>query len=109
MESTNTAAESDQSSSDSDYEYYHTEIFEQLPSIQAIHSSQKTQPVQTGAHEPGGSISCDPSRRLKEKESAQPLKNMAISIPAKRAVRWDTTFPRLNPVFSSAQPPLSVC
>lgn len=63
------------------------EIFEQLPSIQAIHSSQNKQPVQEGAHEPGGSISCGPSRLLKDKESAQPLKNMAVCIQGKRDIR----------------------
>lgn len=96
MESANAAAERDQSSSDSDYEYYQAEIFEQLPSIQAIHSRQKTQPVQKEAHEPGGSVGGDPSGRLKGKESAQPLKNLAMCIQAKRVVRWEPTFPRLS-------------
>lgn len=103
-----TAVGSDQSSSDSDYEYYQTEIFEQLPSIQAIHSSQNKQPVQEGAHEPGGSIGCGTSTRLKDKESAQPLKNMAMCIQAKRDIRWDGTFPLLRPVFSSLLSPTSI-
>lgn len=81
--------DSSQSSSDSDYEYYQTEIFEQLPSTRAIHSSQTTQPVQEGGPKPL-------SRWLKDKESAQPLKSMALCIQAKREVRWEWTFPHLN-------------
>lgn len=89
--------DSSQSSSDSDYEYYQTEIFEQLPSTRAIHSSQNTQPVQEGGPEPGsGTGSALPPRRLKDKESAQPLKSMALCIQAKREVRWEGTFPHLN-------------
>lgn len=91
--------ESSQSSSDSDYEYYQTEIFEQLPSTRAIHSSQNTQPVQERGPEPGSSISSGlPSSRLKDKESAQPLKSMALCIQAKREVRWEGTFLHLNTV-----------
>lgn len=88
-----TADDSSQSSSDSEYEYYQTEIFEQLPSTQAIHSSQNAQPFQEGGPKPGSS-SCGPlSRRLKNKESEQPLKNMALCIQAKREVRWERMFP----------------
>lgn len=101
-----TADESDQSSSDSDYEYHQAEIFEQLPSIQAVHSSQNRQPVQEGPHEPGA---CGPpSRWLKDKESAQPLKNMAVSIQQKRGIRWDGGFSLLGPESPSAPSPTSI-
>ncbi|XP_056892806.1 transmembrane channel-like protein 7 isoform X1 [Takifugu flavidus] len=73
-----------QSSSDSEYEYYHTDIFELLPSTQAVHSSQNTQPFQEGGPKPGQTL----SRRLKDKESEQPLKNMALCIQAKKEVRY---------------------
>lgn len=79
-----TADDSSQSSSDSEYEYYQMDIFVQLPSTQAIHSSQNTQPFQEGGPKPGTL-----SRRLKVKESEQPLKNMALCIQAKREVRWE--------------------
>lgn len=77
-----------QSSSDSEYEYYQMEIFEQLPSTQAIHSSQNTEAFQEGGPKPGAL-----SKRLKDKESEQPLKNMALCIRAKREVRWERVFP----------------
>lgn len=83
-----TADDGSQSSSDSEYEYYHAEIFVQLPSTQAIHSSQNTQPFPEGGPKPGTL-----SRRLKDKESEQPLKNMALCIQAKRSVRWERMLP----------------
>lgn len=79
-----------ESSSDSDYEYYHTEIFEQLPSIQAVHASPNAQAEQVAGpgSDPGGAHT---TWRPKDKEAEQPLKNMTLCIQAKRDIRWERT------------------
>ncbi|TMS23978.1 Transmembrane channel-like protein 7 [Larimichthys crocea] len=84
--------ESTQSTLSSDScEYYQTEIFDQLPSIQASRPEQSTQglcDVHQGGPEPGESISHGHlSRGAKDKESTQPLKNMVMCIQGKRTAR----------------------
>lgn len=78
-------------SSDSDScEYYQTEIFDQLPSIQATLFRQNTQPISEGGPEPGGDIGHGLlSRRPKDKESTQPIRNLAMCIQGKRDARWE--------------------
>ncbi|KAG8015164.1 Transmembrane channel-like protein 7 [Nibea albiflora] len=87
-----TTDESTQSTLSSDScEYYQTEIFDQLPSIQASRPEQSTQglcDVYQGGPEPGESISHGHlSRGAKDKASTQPLKNMVMCIQGKRAAR----------------------
>ncbi|KAM9362620.1 transmembrane channel-like protein 7 [Symphorus nematophorus] len=75
-------------SSDS-YEYYQTEIYDQLPSVQAIRPEQNTQGLwedYQGGPEPGennGHL----SRGLKDKASTQPLKNLVMCLQGKRDTR----------------------
>ncbi|XP_056227612.1 transmembrane channel-like protein 7 [Seriola aureovittata] len=79
---------------DSDYEYYHTEIFDQLPSIQACRPEQNRQgvlevcEVYQGSPEPGDKlINGHLSRGPRDKLSTQPLRNLAMCIQAKRDTR----------------------
>lgn len=78
-------------------EYYQTEIFDQLPSIQASRPGQNTQGLSEacaayqGGPEPGDNISHGHlSRRPKDKDSMQPLRNMAMCIQGKRDARWES-------------------
>ncbi|XP_022611181.1 transmembrane channel-like protein 7 isoform X1 [Seriola dumerili] len=79
---------------DSDYEYYQTEIFDQLPSIQACRPEQNRQgvlevcEVYQGSPEPGEKlINGHLSRGPRDKLSMQPLRNLAMCIQAKRDTR----------------------
>ncbi|XP_059183969.1 transmembrane channel-like protein 7 [Centropristis striata] len=74
--------ESTQSSVSSDScEYYQTEIFDQLPSIQASRPEQDRQ----GDPEPGERVSHGPLSR--DKTSNQPLRNLVVCIQGKRGAR----------------------
>ncbi|XP_073328630.1 transmembrane channel-like protein 7 [Pagrus major] len=75
-------------------EYYQTEIFDQLPSIQASRLEQSKQGLfeaceaSQGGQEPGENISHGHlSRGPKDKASTQPLKNLAMCIQGKRDAR----------------------
>ncbi|XP_045904415.1 transmembrane channel-like protein 7 isoform X1 [Micropterus dolomieu] len=75
-------------------EYYQTEIFDQLPSVQAIRAEQNRQgfgePCQAnqGGSEPGEKISHGHlSRGPKDKTSTQPLRNLVMCIQGKRDAR----------------------
>lgn len=74
------------------YEYYQTEIYEQLPSIQASrsgHDSQGTWERRNIGLELGDSISHGSlHRRQKDKESTLPIKHLTMCIQAKRDARW---------------------
>lgn len=78
-------------SSDS-YEYYHTEIYDQLPSVQASrsgHDGQGTWERRIVAPESGDNISYGSLRRpQKDKESTLPIRNLTMCIEAKRGARW---------------------
>lgn len=77
-------------------EYYQTEIFDQLPSVQACRHGQNGQgvsdvsegyqysPVQLGENLNNGHLSRGP----RDKASMQPLRNLAMCIQAKRGARW---------------------
>ncbi|XP_035516138.1 transmembrane channel-like protein 7 [Morone saxatilis] len=70
-------------------EYYQTEIFDQLPSIQASRSEQNTQgnwEAHQGRLETGESHG-HLSRGPKDKASTQPLRNMVMCIQGKRDAR----------------------
>lgn len=77
-------------SSDS-YEYYQTEIYEQLPSVQASrcgHDSQGTWERRNIGPESGDSIIHGSLHRpQKDKESTLPIRHLAMSIQAKRDAR----------------------
>lgn len=78
-----TPEESTYSSVSSDScEYYQTEIFDQLPSIQASRPEQNRSEEQL---EPGNQ-----SRGPRDKASTVPLRNLAVSIQAKRDARWES-------------------
>ncbi|XP_044047327.1 transmembrane channel-like protein 7 isoform X2 [Siniperca chuatsi] len=75
-------------------EYYQTEIFDQLPSVQAIRPEQNKQgfwescQASQGGPEPGEKISHGHlSRGPKDKTSTQPLRNLVICIQGKRETR----------------------
>lgn len=88
-----TLAESTESSLSSDsYEYYHTEIYEQLPSVLASrsgHDSQGTWERQNIGAGSGDSVSHGSLHRpQKDKESTQPIRHLTTCIQAKRDARW---------------------
>ncbi|XP_027872947.1 transmembrane channel-like protein 7 [Xiphophorus couchianus] len=75
-------------------EYYHTEIFDLLPSVQAVRSQQdsydtlKTSKVHQGGLQPGEAFSTEnQSRGPRDKLSLQPLRNLAICMQGKRSAR----------------------
>ncbi|XP_076001695.1 transmembrane channel-like protein 7 [Genypterus blacodes] len=79
------SAESNESTlSDDSYEYYQTEIYDQLPSVQAARAKQNTKA-------PHGSLEIEEQQIYgilsSDKTSTQPLKNLPISIQAKRDAR----------------------
>ncbi|XP_029295123.1 transmembrane channel-like protein 7 isoform X2 [Cottoperca gobio] len=69
-------------------EYYQTEIFDQLPSIQASRPEQSRQACEDyqGGSEAGEEVSHD-SRGPKVKASTQPLRNLVMCIQGRRGVR----------------------
>ncbi|XP_041642293.1 transmembrane channel-like protein 7 [Cheilinus undulatus] len=77
--------ESTQSTLSSDScEYYQTEIFDQLPSVQALRLIQTHQ----GGPEPGGNINHKQLQRgPRDKTSTQPLRNLVMCIQGKRDAR----------------------
>lgn len=72
-------------------EYYQTEIYDQLPSVQASRSGQSTglwEGTLQGGQEPEGNTSHGRlSRRPRDKESTLPLRNLAICMQGKRGAR----------------------
>lgn len=88
-----TLDDSVQSSLSSDsYEYYQTEIYDQLPSVQACrsgHDSQGTWERRNVGPESGDNI-CYGSlhRPQKDKESTLPIRHLTMCIQAKRDARW---------------------
>ncbi|XP_008278488.1 transmembrane channel-like protein 7 [Stegastes partitus] len=71
-------------------EYYQTEIFDQLPSIQASRPEQNRHGSLggCGGSEPGQRLSHDHlSRGPRDKTSVQPLRNLPMCIQAKRSAR----------------------
>lgn len=77
-------------------EYYQTEIFDLLPSVQAVRSQQdsydtlKTSEVHQGGPQPGEAFSTEnQSRGPRDKLSLQPLRNLAICMQGKRSARWE--------------------
>uniref|UniRef100_UPI0037E80C96 transmembrane channel-like protein 7 isoform X2 n=1 Tax=Semicossyphus pulcher TaxID=241346 RepID=UPI0037E80C96 len=65
-------------------EYYQTEIFDQLPSVQALRPEQAYQ----GGPEPGERISHGQlSRGPRDKTSTQPLRNLVMCVQGKRDAR----------------------
>lgn len=88
-----TLDESMQSSLSSDScEYYQTEIYDQLPSVQASrsgHESQGTLERRNVGPESGDNVNHGPlPRPLKDKESTLPIRNLTMCIQAKRDARW---------------------
>lgn len=77
------------------YEYYQTEIFDLLPSIQASRPDQGRpgllEPCEAnqGGTEPEQSSSGHLPRGQRDKPSMEPLRNLAICIQAKRDARWE--------------------
>uniref|UniRef100_A0A3P8T962 Transmembrane channel-like protein n=1 Tax=Amphiprion percula TaxID=161767 RepID=A0A3P8T962_AMPPE len=90
-------AESTQSTLSSDScEYYQTEIFDQLPSVQASRPEQSRHgpweacEAHHGGPESGERISQGhPSRGPRDKTSEEPLRNLAMCIQGKRSARWE--------------------
>lgn len=74
------------------YEYYQTEIYDQLPSVQAFrsgHDSQGTWERRTVGPESGDTIGHGTLHRLqKDKESTLPIRHLTMCIQAKRDARW---------------------
>ncbi|XP_069386898.1 transmembrane channel-like protein 7 isoform X2 [Paralichthys olivaceus] len=74
-------------------EYYQTEIFDQLPSIQACRPGSSIQDIleaseAQGSTEPGEKPSNGPpSKGSRDKESMHPLRNLPMCIKAKRGAR----------------------
>lgn len=84
-----TTVESAQSSLSSDScEYYQTEIFDQLPSIQASRQQNTQGGPEQGENTSYGHLSRGP----KDKASTQPLKNLVMCIQGKRDARWESLF-----------------
>lgn len=72
-------------------EYYQTEIYDQLPSVQASrsgHESQGTLERRNVGPESGDNVNRGPlPRPLKDKESTLPIRNLTMCIQAKRDAR----------------------
>ncbi|XP_043970213.1 transmembrane channel-like protein 7 isoform X1 [Gambusia affinis] len=72
-------------------EYYQTEIFDLLPSVQAVRSQQDsydTSEVHQGGPQPGETVSTEnQSRGPRDKQSLQALRNLTICMQGKRSAR----------------------
>ena len=87
-------------------EYYQTEIFDQLPSIQASRPGPSRQDSLEASEAYQGST--EPRERLRnghlsrgsrDKVSVQPLRNLAMCIQAKRRARWESFFISSSPLL----------
>lgn len=71
--------------SEDSYEYYQTDIFDQLPSIQASRPEQnRLGGLESEEKLDHGHLSRGP----RDKTFTQPLRNLALCIQAKRDARW---------------------
>lgn len=90
-------------------EYYQTEIYEQLPSVQASRAEQNRLDVlESSEVNQGGSVPEASHGRLprgqRDKVSMQPLKNMPLSIQAKRDARWENLIWTIYSMYSIWRP-----